>query len=379
MVGLFGCGEDSPADSDSGTGGVSTSGVSTSGGSTSRGGSTSGGAAGSGGQAGEAAAGAAGSGGDTGGAAGAAGAGGTAGTGGAISCGAATCTTGQLCEAGVCQYQLKQPIDRGAGRYVLEFPGTYFEVVPAGGRIVAFGPSSSKNLLTGTAQNSSNYGSTLWTSPQNAWGWPPPAAVDTASFTTAVVGNTITMASSQTPAKGPNVQLTKSFTPELRNGAILIEYTIKNLDNSAVSLAAWEVTRVFAGGIAYFPSGSVYAGSALSTTSLKSHEWYQSAAGTTGKKLFGDSGSGWVAHTDMTDLFVKQWLDVPIANQVANEGEVELYDGGTYLEVEVQGPKVTLAPNATTTFTVRWTTRPLGFTPALGDERLVSAVGAVLR
>lgn len=284
-------------------------------------------------------------------------------------------------------------IDRGAGRYVFEMAGTYFEVSTTGGRIVAFGPSSAVNLLSPPGVNSEYgfiYGSTLWTSPQADWGWPPPTTLDSGTYTASLEGDTVTMTSSaNTPLGSTSLQVTKSFTPDLTDGSILVTYTIANVGASDVSLAPWEVTRFFPGGLTLFPSGSTSAATSLTYSEFAGHIWYdQSLQG--GEKLFGDSGDGWIAHVDRrsdaagdpaTDyLVVLQWDDVPLAAQAPGEGEVEIYNGATYIEVEVQGPYGPLASGASTSFTERWTLLPLTtLAPVAGSEAVLEAVQAALR
>lgn len=280
--------------------------------------------------------------------------------------------------------ELVLPILRG-GRYTLEFEDTIFQVTAAGGQVVTFSIKG-QNILRLSADTTSGcpscFGSTLWTSPQSDWGFPPPAAIDSDAYTASVSGNTITMVSHVSSSVGPKVSVTKKFTPDLSARAIDIEYSIKNAGNVAVNLAPWEVTRVAAGGLSFFPiAGNPYSASALKPSLVKAGvAWIDLGANPAGNnKLFADGNQSYWAHTDGVYLFVKSWADVPAAAQASGEGEVEFYDGDTYVELENQGTYGRLAPGATRTFSVRWSLRTLqhGQDRVAGDPELLAAANAL--
>jgi hypothetical protein len=246
-------------------------------------------------------------------------------------------------------------------------------------------------------------GSTLWTSPQTAWGWPPPTAVDSDDFTATIdeVTGTITMSQPEvTPSVGPNVRVTKAYKANLCKEAIDITYTVTNGGTSALSapLAAWEVTRVLPGGLMFFPPinasatpdtrfspASATNATVITVTTQNSWWWYANpVTSTEGSKLFADGTGGWLALTDGTNLFVKQWTDVPATSQISGEAEVEIYNGNTYVEIENQGPSVTLTgtpPGNSTTFQMRWYVRPLPSTAqkTAGNQALIDAATALMQ
>lgn len=280
--------------------------------------------------------------------------------------------------------ELVLPILR-SGRYTLEFEDTIFQVSAAGGQVVNFSIKG-QNILRLSADTTSScpscFGSTLWTSPQSDWGFPPPTAIDSDAYTASVTGNTITLVSRVSSSVGPKVSVTKKFTPDLSARAIDIQYSIKNAGNVAVSLAPWEVTRVAAGGLSFFPiAGNPYSTSALKPSLLKAGvAWIDLALNPTGNnKLFADGNQSYWAHTDGTYLFVKSWANVSAAAQATGEGEIEFYDGDTYVELENQGTYGRLAPGATRTFDVRWSLRTLhvGQDRVAGDPELLAAANAL--
>ena len=72
------------------------------------------------------------------------------------------------------------PDAEGAERafFVLTLDDVRLEVdATRGGRITAL-RLGDRNLLSGAEVDAINYGSTFWTSPQSAWGWPPVAEID---------------------------------------------------------------------------------------------------------------------------------------------------------------------------------------------------------
>jgi hypothetical protein len=59
--------------------------------------------------------------------------------------------------------------------YSFAFAAVSFTVnAETGARVTSLSVGGTE-LLAGAAINATNYGSTFWTSPQSAWGWPPPA------------------------------------------------------------------------------------------------------------------------------------------------------------------------------------------------------------
>jgi hypothetical protein len=274
---------------------------------------------------------------------------------------------------------IKLPIERN-GRYVLEFDNIRFEVVPAGGKVVSFRIDGHEMLV---ATHPLNFGSTVWASPQSNWNWPPQTAIDSEPYTVSVTGNTITMTSGITRGV-PKIRLTKQFTPNLAKRAIDIEYTLVNEDNSPRNLAIWEVTRVAPGGLSFFPivgSTSGKDGSTLVPTLVKEgYAWIDMATNPTGNnKLHGDGGASFIAHTDGQRLLVKSWSDVAANAQAPEHGEVEFYDGDTYVELENQGPYGPVPAGGSTTWKVRWSlvNLPAGAAKIVQDKNLVNAARAL--
>jgi hypothetical protein len=359
------------------TGGVATGGVGPTGGVSGTGGP---GGTGSGGVSGAAPTGGVGptggvSGASTGGAPG--GVGGTPATGGA----AGTGTSG----TGGGGATLVEPIQRG-NTYVLEFGDLYFEVNPAGARIVNVHLTGGQNLLTDATINSTNFGSTFWTSPQAEWNpnWPPVPEIDSGAYTPNVASPSVSFLGS--PATRIPARVAKTFRADLQRTAVVAEYSLQA--TAAKGYAPWEITRVFKRGLTFWPTGTApRAGGTMAiapTTDAATCTWHDAATPTTvDQKLFANASAGWIAHVDGDIVIVKKFQDIA-ANQAApGEDEIELYVSGSanYIEVEQQGAYQMLAQGADFTWTVTWFVKrlPAGVTATVGNQQLVSFVQSLVQ
>jgi len=52
-------------------------------------------------------------------------------------------------------------------------------------------------------------------------------------------------------------------------------------------------------------------------------------------------------------LFLKNFVDQPVSVQVPTEGEIAVYPGTKYLEVELEGPNTSIAANGKLPWTVQ--------------------------
>ena len=254
-----------------------------------------------------------------------------------------------------------------------------------------------KNALVTRDQNSSNYGSTYWPSPQSSWCtagggcWPPPAAVDSQAYTGTIDDalNSIQLTSAAASIGGiaeSAITVSKTLTPAPDSGAIDVTYTLTNTSPTvAVSVAPWQISRVAPGGLTLFGAGSVpvtYTSDSDPTFVLSEGAgdvWYASAAVNHNSKAFAD-GTGWLAQvTPDRLLLVQSYTDIAATDAAPGEAEIEVFTNGDYVEIEDQGALTTVAPGATLTWTVRWKLRRApGGTPAAGDGQLAALVSATL-
>jgi hypothetical protein len=288
------------------------------------------------------------------------------------------------------------PVER-AGKYVLEFGSTVFEVDPQiGGRVTRFSLNG-VNVVASEVQtgDSINWGSSTWPSPQVDWrpgdDWPPIARVDSEPYAAALDGNTIVLTSATSPQAGneAKVSFTKRFSADLAAGAVDVEIVLRNDGANARSWAPWQVSRVPSNGLSFFPTGTVTVRDELPTSTGAGATWYQHPSGLPitgpdkyGGKLTADANAPWLAHVKGQVLFVQEFPAVQPAQFAPGEGEVTLYGANTltYLELEPQGPYTLLQPGEALTWRLRWYVRevPNDVTVSAGSAELVSLVETVV-
>jgi hypothetical protein len=296
---------------------------------------------------------------------------------------------------------LTLPIQRDGGLDVLEFGPLQFAVNPAiGARIVSF-KLDGDELLTDATVNSTYWGSTLWTSPVTDWqglnNGLPPAATDTDPYATTVsAAGVITATSDPETINGKTFTVTKVFTADIPNQAIVIDYEITNTGTAAFSIAAWEVTRVFPNGLTFFPTGTTMEPN-ISTVVMPFQEalgdtWYDNstqARGNGDSQAFFDTPGGYLAHDAPNAsgdlLFIKTFPVITVAMAPPGQLPAALYttndpDPNDYEEIEEHSAYSPIAVGATYTQTVHWYLRrlPVGTDRSVGSAALVAAVKAVI-
>ena len=266
-----------------------------------------------------------------------------------------------------------------------------------GARITEFSLGETNALVI--RDDSANYGSTFWPSPQASWCaggtgcWPAPAEIDTMAYTGAIdPTNSIRLVSgvaSLGSVAGSSIFVSKDFVPVPEHGAVDVTYTLANTSPSdSITLAPWQVTRVAAGGITYFGQGAgdvTYAPDSdpvFTVTEAGGDRWYSSATVNHDSKAFAD-GTGWVAQITTHALFlVMSSPDIQPAEAAPGEAEIELftYRDYVYVEVEQQGAFVEIPPGQTRTWTVRWKLRPMpaGASYVPGNADLVALANKVV-
>jgi Domain of unknown function (DUF4380) len=261
--------------------------------------------------------------------------------------------------------------------YRLEMPACHLvmDVNPQiGARVSALGIGSADVIkpygcdggaYDGTAA-CNNSGSTFWTSPQRAWpsgAWPPIASVDGNPYTPNVSGEHLIMTGSENAASGASVE--KDFSADDKSCSIALRYIIRAARPFAA--APWEITRVPRGGIAFFPEGEgtrLAAGplspyTTITTATSPNTVWVDDSTRAApvpagGSKLIADGADGWLAYAVGDVLFIKKFTDVPPASFAPGEGNIEIYPGSDYLELEVQGAYTHLAGGESMPWMVQW-------------------------
>jgi len=275
-----------------------------------------------------------------------------------------------------------------AGRYTLRMGDVELEVDPAiGGRVTRFSLAG-ENILTGPEVVAGGegslpnmYGSTFWTSPQSAWGWPPEVEIDAAVHRAEIVGDVLSLASEAGASTGFSVR--KRFWADAGKGQLSIEYTLEN--RSATRPAApWEISRVPKEGVVLFAaSAPALPQSNLPSTYRDGIAWVDVAlAPPSDSKLFQDGSEGWIAYVYRGLAFIKTFEDTPSDAAAPGEAEIEVFVNGLYdyVEVEQQGHYLLPAPGGTSSWQVNWLLRrvPAGLDSRVGSAALVAWVREVV-
>lgn len=247
-----------------------------------------------------------------------------------------------------------------------------------GGREVLTGPSV---VAAGEEELRNMYGSTFWTSPQAAWGWPPEAEVDRLPYSVSMGDQELSLTGKPGVITGYSVS--KRFVFNDRAESINVEYSLLN-QSAALPAAPWEISRVQKRGLVLFPSDSTPAEhSTLKSVMTDGIAWLDISKAPTGdSKLFQNGSEGWLAYVHDGLVLIKTFENIDPAEQADGEAEIEIFISGDYdyAELEQQGRYSRPAPGATTQWTVGWWLRalPSGMSVTPGDEALVNWIREVI-
>jgi hypothetical protein len=279
---------------------------------------------------------------------------------------------------------LKGPIDRGQGKLVLELGSTRFEVTPEHGARISSLRCDGQELLhlTGGANFADALGSTFWPSPQS-WPWPPPAEIDSEPYAASIEPRGVITLVGQ-PHDGTQLQVTKTFSADLAREALLLEYAMTNVGQEPARWAPWEITRMPATGLAFWPTGGAPFGEeALATESAYGHTWCDPTKTEGEGKVYADGSGGYLAYALGGYILVKRFADIAVSEAAPGEAEIEVYVNADhdYVEVENQGAYASIAPGATLRWQVTWYARklPPGMSATAPDADLVAFVTKTLQ
>lgn len=252
-----------------------------------------------------------------------------------------------------------------------------------GGLIQAFKLNGRNIFFFGTALDQMD-GSIFWPGPQSAWGWPPPVEIDptpSKNFNMEYSLDLDQASKSFTLTSGVSnhfsLQMSKQISMDPDNAAVVLAFTMKNTGQQAKQWAPWEVTRVDPNGLTFYATGALTPSSgtwpALPVTEIDGVTWFQQSI-SSGGKLYADAGEGWLAHTNGQLVMVKCFEKIPTHAAAPGEQQIEIYDGGSYVEVEVQGAYVSIPARSQLHWNHRWYLRemPAGATMEPGDRQLVT-------
>jgi hypothetical protein len=308
------------------------------------------------------------------------------------------------CASGKCadSFAATAPVTQNGNMWRITLGTVIFEVDQAvAGKVATFSIDGTDVV----AKNMAATGSVFWTSPQSGWytngnTWPPPNEMDSSAYTPSTSNNVLTMTG---PAWGGGLSITKRYWGNVDHQAITLEYTINNGTSADVSNAPWEITRVYAGGLTFFPNADTWVRlgdasfSILPVTTALGAVWFNDNATsyTSNVKGGADGLEGWAAHIACgtglkgswayptcakSPILIKQWTDTPASDETVNptEREVEIYvdSGNSYEEFEQQGLFQSIPAGGTLVWTMHWLLRYLPSTvaPTAGSADLLTWV-----
>ena len=274
--------------------------------------------------------------------------------------------------------QLVKPTQSGS-KYTITLANINFEVDASyGARISSVKVDNNEILYLAGYTGDYLWGSTFWYSPQSDWVWPPSTSLDRGEYIGGIDGNILSFDSYKDDLYNTGLRFMKTFYGDIADTSITIVYSIINNGTIAQSHSLWEITRVPpAGGIAFFPRGK---GGFEGNDSASYHfeninniEWY--VYNGAGGFCHIDGSEGWSAWINSKKvLFVKKFQDVPYGSNAPGEGEIQMYYGTTYLELENQGKYSNIEVNDTLQWTMKWYLRniPTSIKVEKGDSTLVN-------
>lgn len=280
---------------------------------------------------------------------------------------------------------LYAPVDKGNGIFAFDFNGLYFEVdANNAGRISAFSLED-KNVLSTKEVNATNWGTSLWPSPQSAWGWPPSKELDVKGYTGGVKDAlTIELVSDKDSLLGYVFTKTYKVSPE--DSAVIVTYTITNGSDKKQSVAPWEISRVAPGGLTLYPTGKGKKQNLLAKLMADKDgiTWFDYDSSKMNfkpsdvPKLMHDGAEGWMAQVNGDLVLIKKFNDVSVEKTAPGEGEIEFYANPdkSYIEIEQQGEYTELEPGKALQWEVKWYLRklPAGAKAEVGNKELVSFI-----
>jgi hypothetical protein len=265
----------------------------------------------------------------------------------------------------------------GTEKYQFNYGDVVFEVDQSFGARVDTLSVGGTNIVEPPVTDPTQWGSVFWTSPRSDWKpmtWPPPASIDQDPYDGGPMGSHLVVSSSVDPTMGISVD--KDYSVDGASGWIHIAYTIHV--TSAFKCAPWEDTRVPRGGIAFFPAGTILEAGPTTLTTTGGAVWFDDTSMTAtspdGSKAIGDAMGGWSAYAVKGILFLKKFTDVPVSSLAPGEGDVDIYPGPGFLEVEAQGAYTSIPANGSLSWSTQWRVAkiPSSVTVAAGSATLLS-------
>lgn len=230
-------------------------------------------------------------------------------------------------------------------------------VEPAlGGRISSLTYDGVEVLQTTRDKENLHWGSTVWTSPQSAWNWPPPAAFDAEPYTLTKLGEYRIL------LEGPLD--TVSFL-RMRKRIVLgpdsdigLTYWVTNEGASGVNVALWENTRLPYAGTFEFVADTVWTErdsvefELQDSVRIVTLDERHTAEG----KLFANLPTGTATYKHNGIAFTKHTVVKDLYRTPPNEAPLEIYVApkGNFFEFELVGDYRNIGPGESNNVRLKW-------------------------
>lgn len=244
--------------------------------------------------------------------------------------------------------------NNGDAKYTIQAGDLTMTIDSNGGKILSFKYKDAESISQ--LRFPEAFGSTFWTSPQKEWYWPPIPEYDKQPYTVEEKGTSLVMKSKVSPRL--HFSITKEFSVDPKDDAIVINYTITNEGDAARKVAPWEITRVQNdNGLIFFDAdvNKITPAGLMNFKAEYGAVWYQTDITNENRKINAD-GKGWLAYYHNGLLLVKKFQDLDATQPAPDEAEIQVYvnRGKAHIELESQGAYTELEPGKSLTWTVRW-------------------------
>lgn len=228
----------------------------------------------------------------------------------------------------------------------------------AGGRISSFRVDGEEILQTTRDTNGWQWGSTVWLSPQRAWGWPPPATFDAAPYVLTRTGERELLLTSAVDS-ATQLQLTKRLL--LRDTALALTLTLYNRGDTLRNYGLWSNTRLpYAGQLKFTPGDSIRVEKIDSPVAYRKDfraDIHFDERHPKNGKVFSNLTTGGVHYyTSAGTRFTQTTPYLTYAEVAPDQAPLEVYlapeDG--FAEFELQGPYGPIAPGDSLVFGLLW-------------------------
>ena len=250
------------------------------------------------------------------------------------------------------------------GIYQITFKNLLFKVdANLAGRIISF-QLNEQEILGQPDLHPEMFGSSFWPAPQSDWGWPPYPVLDKEPYQAELIKDTLILTSEKCRQSG--LQFVKKFIHQKKKNRIRIEYYIRNVSDTVINVAPWEVTRVPSFGLTFFPLGESLPQEKSTLQNVEIENglvWYYSNTDnfSEGQKMFVSGSEGWLAYCKNNLLFLKVFPDIKEGECAPGQGEIEVFAFGeyNYVELENHGKIETLQPGQNLFYPVYWVLKKL--------------------